>query len=96
VAYANLLHVDICAKNLSKASGVFEVAKRHRIETDAIYCIGDSFNDQTMIEFAGLGVAMGNAHEDIKAIANHVTDTNMNDGVAKVVEEFIFRKPVMV
>jgi len=48
-----------------------------------------------MIEFAGLGVAMGNAPEDIKEKANHVTDTNMNDGVAKVVEEFIL-KPVSI
>ena len=48
--------------------------------------MGDSYNDQAMIEFAGLGVAMGNAPDDIKEIANYVTDTNMNDGVAKVVE----------
>ncbi len=38
--------------------------------------IGDSYNDLAMIEFAGLGVAMGNAPEDIKEKANHVTDTN--------------------
>ncbi|MNJ48293.1 Sugar phosphatase YidA [compost metagenome] len=39
-----------------------------------------------MIQFAGLGVAMGNAPDDIKAIADLVTDSNMEDGVAKIVE----------
>ena len=54
--------------------------------------MGDSYNDQAMIEFAGLGVAMGNAPDDIKEIANYVTDTNMNDGVAKVVEKFVLKR----
>ena len=44
-----------------------------------------------MIKFAGLGVAMGNAPDDIKAIANYVADTNMEDGVAKVVEKFVLK-----
>ena len=49
-----------------------------------------------MIEFAGLGVAMGNAPDDIKEIANYVTDTNMNDGVAKVVEKFVLKREALV
>ena len=49
-----------------------------------------------MIEFAGLGVAMGNAPDDIKEKADFVTDTNMNDGVAKVIEEFIFNQAVAI
>jgi hypothetical protein len=44
-----------------------------------------------MIEFAGLGVAMGNASEVIKAQGDFVTDTNMYDGVAKVFEEFVLK-----
>lgn len=83
VAYANLLHVDICAKNLSKASGVFEVAKRHRIETDAIYCIGDSFNDLPMIE-AYHGLTMIEAVDDLKKQAEAVFKT--------VSEAFIYAK----
>jgi hydroxymethylpyrimidine pyrophosphatase-like HAD family hydrolase len=39
-----------------------------------------------MIMFAGFGIAMGNAPDAIKAIADHVTDTNMNDGVRKAIE----------
>ena len=81
---------------VTKGTSLKQLIDACGIKQEEVIAIGDSFNDQAMIEFAGLGVAMGNAHEDIKAIADYVTDTNMNDGVAKVVEEFIFRKPVMV
>ena len=60
-------------------------------QLDEVIAIGDSNNDLSMIEFAGLGVAMGNATEVIKVQADFVTDTNMNDVVAKVVEEFILK-----
>ncbi|MNJ65111.1 putative phosphatase [compost metagenome] len=53
--------------------------------------MGDGYNDIAMLEFAGFGVAMGNAPEEIKQLADYVTDTNMNDGVALVVESFILR-----
>ena len=59
----------------------------NRIE-NLIAC-GDGFNDVSMIRFAGMGVAMGNAQDDVKAVADYITDTNDEDGVAKVVEEFI-------
>ncbi len=49
---------------------------------------GDGFNDLSMIEYAGLGVAMANAKEPVLAAADHVTLSNEEDGVAKVVEDF--------
>lgn len=61
------------------------------IKREEVIAVGDSYNDLAMIEFAGLGVAMGNAPDDIKAKADYVTDTNMNDGVAKVVEQFMLK-----
>ena len=42
-----------------------------------------------MIKFAGLGVAMGNAIDEIKNVADYITDTNDNNGVAKVINEFV-------
>ena len=42
-----------------------------------------------MIEYAGLGVAMGNAVEEVKVAADYITDTNDEDGVAKVIEKFV-------
>ena len=51
--------------------------------------IGDNHNDIGMIRFAGLGVAMGNAHDEVKAQADYVTLSNAEDGVARVIEELI-------
>jgi hydroxymethylpyrimidine pyrophosphatase-like HAD family hydrolase len=51
--------------------------------------VGDAGNDIHMLEYAGLSVAMGNAFDDIKAIADYVTHSNEEDGVAHVIEKFI-------
>lgn len=59
------------------------------IRQDEVIAVGDGYNDLPMIKFAGLGVAMGNAPEEIKQQADYVTATNNEDGVAKVVEKFI-------
>jgi Cof subfamily protein (haloacid dehalogenase superfamily) len=59
------------------------------IRQDEVIAIGDGYNDLPMIKFAGLGVAMGNAPDEIKQQADYITDTNNNDGVAKVVEKFV-------
>ena len=81
---------------VTKGTSLKQLIDACGIKREEVIAIGDSYNDQEMIEFAGLGVAMGNANDDIKAIADYVTDTNMNDGIAKVVEEFIFTAPVLV
>ena len=51
--------------------------------------VGDQINDLPMIEYAGLGVAMGNAVDDVKKAAKYITATNNDDGVAKVIKKFI-------
>ncbi|MDK2836759.1 MAG: hypothetical protein PWP21_1536, partial [Thermosediminibacterales bacterium] len=55
-----------------------------------IIAVGDNFNDLAMIEYAGLGVAMGNAPESVKQKANFVTDSNDENGIVKVVKQFIY------
>lgn len=80
---------------VTKGTSLNQLIDRLGITREEVIAIGDSYNDLSMIEFAGLGVAMGNAPDDIKEIADYVTDTNMNDGVANVVEEFIL-KPITV
>ena len=52
-------------------------------------CIGDSENDLSMIKFAGIGVAMGNAIDKVKEAASFITDSNTNSGVAKAIKKFI-------
>ncbi|WP_175639510.1 Cof-type HAD-IIB family hydrolase [Metabacillus schmidteae] len=81
--------LEFTEKGVTKGTSLNQLIQACGIKREEVIAIGDSYNDLTMIEFAGLGVAMGNAPDDIKEIADYVTDTNMNDGVAKVVEEFI-------
>lgn len=76
---------------VSKAVALEKVGQLYHIKREEMIAIGDGFNDQTMLEYAGLGVAMGNAPEEIKKIAAHVTATNEEDGIAAVVEQFILR-----
>lgn len=84
--------LEFTALNVTKGTSLDQLTQKLGIKAEEVIAIGDSYNDITMIEFAGLGVAMGNAPEAIKEIANHVTDTNNNDGVAQVVEDFILSK----
>ncbi|MBM7602220.1 Cof subfamily protein (haloacid dehalogenase superfamily) [Metabacillus crassostreae] len=88
--------LEFTEKGVTKGTSLDQLIKTCQIKREEVIAIGDSYNDLSMIEFAGLGVAMGNAPDDIKAIANFVTDTNMNDGVAKVVEKFILSKKLTV
>lgn len=88
--------LEFTEKGVTKGTSLNHLIQKCGINREEVIAIGDSYNDQEMIEFAGLGVAMGNAPDDIKAVANHVTDTNMNDGVAKVVEEFVLRNMVTI
>ena len=50
---------------------------------------GDGYNDLSMIELAGLGVAMENANDTVKAAANYITLSNEEDGVAHVIEKYL-------
>ena len=58
---------------------------------DELLAFGDSLNDVSMLEAAGVGVAMGNAREDVKAMGFPVCGTNEEDGVARYIEEYILR-----
>jgi len=59
------------------------------INREEIIAIGDNENDISMIEYAGLGIAMGNAEEILKRAADHVTGDYQEDGVAEAIEKFI-------
>jgi Cof subfamily protein (haloacid dehalogenase superfamily) len=83
--------LEFTEAGVTKGTSLNSLIQRLGINRDEVIAIGDSNNDLSMIQFAGLGVAMGNASEEIKAQADFVTDTNMNDGVAKVVEDFILK-----
>lgn len=75
--------------NASKAIALEKLGEHFGIKREEMIAIGDGFNDLSMIEYAGLGVAMENAPEEIKRLADYVTLSNENDGVAHVIAQFI-------
>ena len=84
---SNLL--EFMPKGITKAYGISLLARDLGIKQDEIMTIGDEENDLPMIEYAGLGVAMENAVPRVKSLADVITDTNDNDGVAQAVEKFV-------
>ncbi|QAA34793.1 sugar-phosphatase [Clostridium manihotivorum] len=81
--------LEFLNKESNKGEGVRALAEHLGIKQEEVICVGDAGNDLHMIEFAGLGVAMGNAFDEVKQVANYVTSTNEEDGVAEVIEKFI-------
>ena len=82
-------YYEIMPKGLSKGNSLLEIAKYYNIDQKDIIAFGDELNDETMIEVAGTGVAMGNAVEKIKEIADYITLSNDEDGIADYLEKFI-------
>ena len=72
-----------------KGNALLSYCKQNGVDVLDAVAIGDSMNDIPMIKNAGLGIAMGNARDEIKAVADYVCDTNDNDGVAKVIDMLI-------
>ena len=95
--FGNKLHIvssgnnnfEVMLGTVSKGNAVEFLAKELSISPSEVMCIGDSENDLSMIEFAGVGVAMANALDSVKATADYITDTNNNSGVAKAIEHFV-------
>lgn len=81
--------LEIINKNGNKGIGLKSLGEYLNISKDEIIAAGDAGNDKEMIEYAGLGVAMKNATEDIKNISNYITSSNDNDGIAKIIEKFV-------
>jgi len=80
--------IEVVPLGVSKATGIEEVARPLGITADDVVAFGDMPNDIPMLSWAGLGVAMGNAHPEAKAAANEVTTSNADDGLARVLERW--------
>ncbi len=75
--------IEIVRKGLNKAVGISHIAQEMNIPRDRIIAFGDEDNDLEMLEYAGIGVAMSNGIDDLKNIANEITLSNNEDGIAK-------------
>jgi Cof subfamily protein (haloacid dehalogenase superfamily) len=84
--------IEIVRHGLNKAVGISHVAKWMDIPQERIIAFGDEDNDLEMIEYAGLGVAMGNGIDRLKSIADEITLSNNEDGIAQVLHERLHLK----
>ena len=81
--------VEFLHPAVSKGNALKAIAADLHIRPEEIVAFGDNHNDIGMLQFAGLGVAMGNAHDEVKSMADYVTASNAEDGVAKAIEEIV-------
>ncbi|MDQ0153859.1 Cof-type HAD-IIB family hydrolase [Robertmurraya andreesenii] len=81
--------IEIIRHGLNKAVGIQKVADYVNIPKERIIAFGDEDNDLEMIEYAGHGIAMGNAIDELKTLANDITQTNEEDGVAIYLNELL-------
>lgn len=81
--------IEVMPPLIDKAYGLSKMLEILGIKREEMICCGDGFNDLTMIEYAGLGVAMANAQQVVLDAADYVTLSNNDDGIAHVIEKFM-------
>lgn len=84
--------IEILPPGGSKGTALKVLLKQMGIDAANVLAIGDGENDIDMIQLAGIGVAVGNASDKLKAVADHVVASNDADGVAEAVERFVLEK----
>lgn len=84
--------VEIMPKNVHKATSLAKLLEHLDMKVENLIACGDGYNDLTMIEYAGVGVAMGNAQKVVKEHADYITLSNEEDGLVPVIDKFILGK----
>jgi Cof subfamily protein (haloacid dehalogenase superfamily) len=85
----NFLNLEISPSGVSKASSLLKLSEKYDIPISQIAAIGDNYNDSLMLTTAGLGIAMGNAPDEVKALADQVTGSNQEAGVAQAIRRYL-------
>ena len=76
-------------QNIDKAYSLGKLLETLGMTKDQMICCGDGYNDLSMIQYAGMGVAMANANDQVKEAADFITLSNDEDGVAHVIDKFM-------
>lgn len=87
-AFSTPFYYEFTDQGIDKANALNEVFPKMGIEAENMIAFGDGQNDLSIIEYAGIGVAMGNAVPEIKEIADEVTLSNIEDGIADFLDRF--------
>jgi Cof subfamily protein (haloacid dehalogenase superfamily) len=86
---ADLTILDALSATASKGASLATIAKNHGVAREEIMAVGDNHNDLTMLRYAGLGVVMANAEDELKRMGFELTPSNEEDGVAEAIERHI-------
>ncbi len=81
--------VEVTGAGIDKAFGVQQVCERLGVASGEVIAFGDNHNDITLLRWAGRGVAMGNAHDAVRVVVDETTLSNVEDGVAAVLETLV-------
>lgn len=92
IFYSESYFLEVCPKGVSKDAGLAAVCEQLGISAAELMACGDGMNDMPMLNFAGLSVAMANSCAAVLELADYVTLSNDDDGVAAAVEKFILRE----
>ncbi len=82
-------YLEVMASGVDKANALDRLVRHMGIDRSQVMAFGDGYNDLSMIAYAGLGVAMGNAVEELKQKADQVTRSNDEDGIAVILEKYL-------
>ena len=89
VALSKPFFLEVMPHGINKAKSIAFLANKLGINQSEVIAVGNAGNDLTMVQYAGLGIWVDNVTPDLRHEANHIVASNMNDGVAEVVEQFI-------
>ena len=82
-------YTEVSSKNVDKWYAIEKVMQIENIKQEEVMALGDNNNDIVMIKNAGLGVAMGHSNNEVKKVADYITENNNEDGVAKAIEKYV-------
>lgn len=82
-------NIEVTKKGVHKARAIQTVCERLNVRLEDVMSVGDSLNDVSMIEQAGIGVAVLNAQRKVMEVADFITTSNNEDGVARAIEKFV-------
>ena len=84
----NTCAFDVIANTGGKVWGIQEYCKMMNISKNEIMAFGDGENDMEMLQYAHVGIAMGNANDEVKVVSDYVTDTVDKDGILKALQHY--------
>lgn len=86
--------IEVMPQHVDKADSLCKLLEHLGLDREQMISCGDGYNDLTMIQYAGMGVAMANAQSIVKDAADYITTSNDNDGVANVIHKFMLTDPL--